>query len=81
MPEPEGQVLSTERELELSNREEEVLGLISKGATNKAIAESLFITENTVKVHLRNIMEKLHVKTRLQVALMARERDNKEPAT
>ena len=81
VPGPEGQALSTEHELELSNREEEVLGLISKGATNKTIAESLFIAENTVKVHLRNIMEKLHVKSRLQVALMARERNSKEPAT
>ena len=56
----------------LSNREREVLSLLADGANNKTIAESLLITENTVKVHLRNIMEKLHVQTRLQAALMAK---------
>ena len=52
----------------LTKREHEVLDLLSDGVTNKDIANALFITENTVKVHLRNIMEKLHVKTRFQAA-------------
>jgi DNA-binding NarL/FixJ family response regulator len=60
--------------LKLSSREREVLDLIAKGTTNKQIADELFITENTVKAHLRNIMEKLHVHTRLQAALMAKEK-------
>ena len=57
----------------LSKRESEILDLLSNGATNKDIAASLFITENTVKVHLRNIMEKLHVKTRLQAVLQKKD--------
>ncbi len=58
-------------ESDLSPREGEVLQLISQGATNKEIAESLFISENTVKTHLRNIMEKLHLANRSQAAAYA----------
>jgi DNA-binding NarL/FixJ family response regulator len=64
----------TAGEMKLSSREREVLVLVSKGATNKQVADKLFIAENTVKAHLRNAMEKLHVHTRLQVALIAKER-------
>lgn len=52
----------------LSVREQEVLSLVAKGASNKAIATSLFISENTVRVHLRNIMGKLDVHSRLEAA-------------
>lgn len=52
----------------LSKREREVLTLVAKGATNREIATTLFITRNTVKVHLRNILEKLHVHNRQQAA-------------
>jgi RNA polymerase sigma factor (sigma-70 family) len=55
----------------LSPREGEVLQLVAQGATNKEIAESLFISENTVKTHLRNIMEKLHLANRSQAAAYA----------
>ncbi len=55
----------------LSAREHEVLELISQGATNKEIASQLIISENTVKTHLRNIMEKLHVANRSQAAAYA----------
>lgn len=55
----------------LSPREVEVLQEIAKGASNKAIAATLFITENTVKTHLRNIMEKLHLANRSQAAAYA----------
>lgn len=54
-----------------SPREEEVLQFIAQGATNKQIAESLFISENTVKTHMRNIMEKLHLANRSQAAAYA----------
>jgi DNA-binding NarL/FixJ family response regulator len=57
---------------QLTKREKEVLTLIGRGATNREIADTLYIAENTVKVHLRNIMEKLHVQSRLKAALMAR---------
>ena len=55
----------------LSPREGEVLQLVAKGATNKEIADSLFISENTVKTHLQNIMEKLHLANRSQAAAYA----------
>ena len=58
-------------EADLSPREGEVLQLVSQGATNKEIADSLFISENTVKTHLRNIMEKLHLANRSQAAAYA----------
>lgn len=55
----------------LSPREGEVLQLVAQGATNKEISESLFISENTVKAHLRSIMEKLHLANRSQAAAYA----------
>lgn len=55
----------------LTSREIEVLELVVQGATNKEIAETLVITENTVKIHLRNILEKLHVQNRVQAAVYA----------
>ena len=58
----------------LSNREIEVLSLVAKGDTNKEIAEKLYISENTVKVHLSAIMEKMHVKNRQQAAVLAVEK-------
>ncbi|MBI2850728.1 MAG: response regulator transcription factor [Chloroflexi bacterium] len=58
-------------EAELSPREGEVLQLVSKGATNKEIADALFISENTVKTHLQNIMDKLHLANRSQAAAYA----------
>lgn len=59
---------------DLSPREGEVLQLVAQGATNKEIAESLFISENTVKTHLRSIMEKLHLANRSQAAAYAIQR-------
>ena len=55
----------------LSERELEILRLVAGGATNKDIAAALFITENTVKCHMRNIMSKLHMKSRYQVVSYA----------
>jgi len=51
--------------------EREVLRLLVQGATNHDIASQLVITENTVKVHLRNILEKLHLRNRQQAAAFA----------
>ncbi len=55
----------------LSPREREVLERLVKGATNKEIASSLTISENTVKNHLKNILEKLHLENRVQAATYA----------
>ncbi|MFQ5902593.1 MAG: response regulator [Candidatus Binatia bacterium] len=55
----------------LSPREQEVLELITKGLTNKEIGNKLRITENTVKNHLKNILDKLHLENRVQAAAFA----------
>lgn len=56
---------------ELTRRELDVLQLIAKGMCNKDIAESLFISEKTVKNHLTNIFRKINVDDRTQAALFA----------
>lgn len=55
----------------LSEREFEVLGLIAKGVSNREIAESLFITESTVRTYVQRITEKLHLKNRSEAMLYA----------
>ncbi|MDQ2903956.1 MAG: response regulator transcription factor [Ktedonobacteraceae bacterium] len=56
---------------ELSTRELEVLRLIADGLSNAAIAEKLVISEKTVKVHVSNILSKLHMLDRTQAAVFA----------
>lgn len=58
----------------LSTREQAVLSLVAEGLTNREIATSLFISEHTVKVHLRNIMGKFHAHTRQQAVALAGEK-------
>jgi len=65
------QVLKPEVDTGLSQREVEVLQLVARGASNKEIAKTLFISENTVKTHLRNIMDKLQIANRSQAAAYA----------
>jgi DNA-binding NarL/FixJ family response regulator len=55
----------------LTPREREVIDLISEGLSNKGIAARLRISAHTVKSHVRNVMEKLTLHTRLQVAAWA----------
>jgi NarL family two-component system response regulator LiaR len=56
---------------ELTERELDVLKLIANGLTNSQIAEKLVISENTVKGHVSNILSKLHLADRTQVAVYA----------
>jgi DNA-binding NarL/FixJ family response regulator len=54
----------------LSPREKEILGLISESYTNDDIAKALFISEKTVKTHIRNIFEKTGLKNRAEAMLL-----------
>ena len=55
----------------LTDRELEVLKLVARGLTNKDIGEQLYISENTVKNHVRNILEKLHLHSRMEAVIYA----------
>ncbi|MDH5696448.1 MAG: response regulator transcription factor [Dehalococcoidia bacterium] len=55
----------------LSEREVEIVKLLAKGAMNKEIAKMLFITVNTTKVHVKNILGKLGLRNRQQIAAYA----------
>jgi two-component system, NarL family, response regulator LiaR len=55
----------------LSDREMEVLKLLVEGHTNAAIAQALFLSESTIKAHLRSIMTKFEVNDRVRVAAIA----------
>ena len=55
----------------LSPRQREVLDLVSKGRSNKEIAEALYLTPETVKNHVTGLMMKLGVKNRTELALMS----------
>ena len=64
-PQPEDPVAK------VSPREREVLQLLTQGNTNKEIANSLCVSENTVKNHLKNILAKLHLQNRVQAVAFA----------
>jgi DNA-binding NarL/FixJ family response regulator len=55
----------------LTEREMEVLRLVAQGLNNRDIAGKLFISENTVKNHIRNILEKLHLHSRMEAVVYA----------
>ncbi len=64
-PKPSGQVQFAS----LTKREKEVLRLIAKGQSNKMIARKLGITEGTVKVHVKNLLHKLGLRSRVEAAV------------
>ena len=55
----------------LTDREMEVLRLMAEGMNNKDIAKELYISENTVKNHVRNILDKLHMRSRMEAVIYA----------
>ena len=63
----------------MTSRERDVINLIAEGESNKAIARQLHISPHTVKSHVRNIMEKLTLHTRLQIAAYAHQELKSEP--
>jgi DNA-binding CsgD family transcriptional regulator/tetratricopeptide (TPR) repeat protein len=56
----------------LTSKEKEVLGYIAKGMKNKQIAETMFVSDNTVKTHIKNIYLKLDVKNRVEATMLIR---------
>lgn len=61
----------------LTDREMDVLQLIAKGLSNKQIAAQLFISEETVKVHIRNLLRKLNVHSRVAATVLYFERNGR----
>jgi DNA-binding NarL/FixJ family response regulator len=55
----------------LTDRELEVLRLVAKGLNNREVAKQLFISENTVKNHVRNILDKLQLHSRMEAVMYA----------
>jgi DNA-binding NarL/FixJ family response regulator len=60
----------------MTQREHEVVALIGAGMSNKEIAQRLHIAADTVKSHVRNVMEKLALHTRLQIAVYSHRHDD-----
>jgi DNA-binding NarL/FixJ family response regulator len=67
-----GERAETLDEVRMTRRESEVIALIGEGLSNKEIAQRLEIATHTVKSHVRNVMEKLALHTRLQIAAYSR---------
>ena len=65
----------------MTKRERQVIELISEGCTNKEIAQELHLSTYTVKSHVHNILEKLALSTRVQIAKFAHDSAKKESAT
>lgn len=57
---------------ELTEREGQILAQVARGLTNKEIARALSLSEKTVKHHMTNVMQKLHVRNRVEAAMMYR---------
>jgi two-component system, NarL family, nitrate/nitrite response regulator NarL len=68
---PSGLAAFSHRTDSLSPREREVLALVAAGQTNKAIAEALYVSPNTVKTHVSSLLHKLRADTRVQLAAIA----------
>jgi len=67
----EGSKPKSTSEAGLTEQEEKILQLISTGKSNKLIAHDLGITEGTVKVHVKHMLKKLNLKSRVEAALWA----------
>ena len=65
----------------LTSREQEVLGYIASGLSNKAIASRLSITDGTVKVHVKHMLKKLGFRSRVEAAVWASERGVRTPGS
>lgn len=60
---------------ELSDREKEILKLVAKGYTNREIGTQIHLSEKTIKHYMTNILQKLHVRSRVEAALLVQKRE------
>ena len=60
---------------ELSDREKEILKLVGKGYTNREIGAQIHLSEKTIKHYMTNILQKLHVRSRVEAALLVQKRE------
>ena len=60
---------------QLTPREQEILELVADGLTNREIGERLYLAEKTVKHYMTNVLQKLHVRSRVEAALLAQRRE------
>jgi DNA-binding CsgD family transcriptional regulator len=65
----------------LSPREREVLALVAEGRSNKAIAEELYLSPNTIKTHIASLMNKLNAESRAHLAAIAARQEGPRKAT
>jgi DNA-binding CsgD family transcriptional regulator len=65
---------TSDSQRELTRREQEVLDLIRQGLSNRQIAQSLWIAESTVKVHVHHLLEKLGARSRTEAAILSKEK-------
>ena len=63
----------TLKDVSLTPREHEILGLIARGLSNREIGETLFVSENTVKTHASRLFEKMQVNRRVQAVQKGKE--------
>ena len=73
------EILTPPRNLALTNRQNEVLSLMSQGQSNRDIATNLTLSEGTVKVHVTAIFKALGVKSRTQAVLLSQESNTPQP--
>ncbi len=59
----------------LTPREQDILELVAEGCTNREIGEQLYLAEKTVKHYMTNVLQKLHVRSRVEAALLAQRRE------
>ena len=67
---------SFDHEVDLTEREHQILERVAAGDSNKEIAAQLQLREKTVKHHMTNILQKLHVRNRVEAALLAKRNGN-----